>query len=295
MWPARGYNISRERGVTLIELITVMAILGAVMGVLVASLWALTKYSEYQSGTMVAQQNAQSALRYLEYEIRSAGHLIDLGGYEVMPGIRPPLTGGNSTAGSDTLYVTRAATVVGTLLVRAPGGSNIVRVGFYDSTSVNTGKRRFIAFEGIRRVYEVTAISGGQLTLNLPIPRGLGQGTRVFLVVGKRVYAAGNVLWEVNHTSVVPVPVAGMIRDVQFRYGLDLDLDNKIDAWVDNPRGQETSIRAVRVYVLGMSNQRARGYIDRKTWTIADHVVQFNDKFRKFLLTTEVWARNLGS
>ena len=55
-----------------------------------------------------------------------------------------------------------------------------------------------------------------------------------------------------------------------------------------------SNIRAVRIWVLARTKNKAKNFTDTRTYKVGDNVITPGDHFRRRLLTTNVTCRNLG-
>ena len=127
-------------------------------------------------------------------------------------------------------------------------------------------------------------------------------------------------------------PVADYIDEVGFAYAFDNDGDNQVDTsaggfimWAidsdgdgdldlnldtnddgvidtnDNPAGVALApevdisrIRAVKIWLLARTGKVDRSFTNSTTYVVSDQQLQYNDNFRRRLLTTAVSCRNMS-
>lgn len=118
-----------------------------------------------------------------------------------------------------------------------------------------------------------------------------------------QVFQNGVATWALRKktlTSVGGVPtmsdveVVRDIGDMQLQFGVDRTNDNNPDLWV-NPQAPELltgRIVAVRIYLMAMSEEAERGFVDSRTYTMADRVFRPNDNRRRLVVSKVIQLRN---
>lgn len=94
--------------------------------------------------------------------------------------------------------------------------------------------------------------------------------------------------------TMTDMEVVRNIADLQVEFGVDRTNDNNPDVWV-NPQAPELvtgRVVAVRLYLMAMAEEVEQGFVDSRTYTLADHVIQPNDNRRRLVVSKVIHLRN---
>lgn len=323
-----------NKGVTLIELLIVLVIAVILVGA-VYSLF-ITQHQSYSVQDQVAgaQQDARAALDIMARDIRMAGSLSGGDGFTpvntfisaVTPDNGSASTGGTPATSPDRITVVGAAEEVFsganpvtvcnvstnhvTLGLRDPDTGACTGVAidtFFDPAKV---AKKYVAFEGVNHVYEISDKGTSTLTLNDPPPAYIENvGANVFLVkaITYSVTTADGgpgigVLRRNDGSGAQPLAGDGIniiVEDLQFAYQVTGSNNWIYDTAAHTWPASNTSadIRMVRITLIvrtGIPDQNATGFFtpaceDRTT------VNNNNPGCRRRVYTTVVKVRNLKS
>ena len=287
-------SLLNKQGVTLIELMVTVVI----SVIILAAVYTIFT-SQHRSWVIRAQisemqKNARTAMQFLAKDIRMAGFGMP---ETAVNGFSDPINPANNvTNGTDEITVVSAYRQVSTLSANASrGASSITLQSSADAAKFNTTTRRYLYLDGISEDdnYEVTSISGPQLTLTPNLTRDYSANCPVFLVkaITYRVDFT-----DPDHPSLIrdentgdrALLIAQDIEDLQLAYQ---DVSGN---WYNNPPSVD-DILAVRINII------ARTAREDPKWAgngirpaIEDHSVGNPDGYRRRILTTVVEVRNMG-
>ena len=271
-------KLLNDRGVTLLELLVAMAVIGVVMAAIYSVYYSHQKSYVAQEQIVAMQQNLRAAIYIIEREIRMAGYdptgsgkfgITDIGLKDIDDDLD---VNGNSSleltidrdedgvlgAGNETVYY-----CIYDSPVNAPDGKTDLAQRY------GGGGRQLLAenIEALGFAYAFDNNGDGQLDTT----------------------GAGNIIWAIDSDN-----------DNDLDVNLDTNDDGIIDI-NDNPAGaalasdvNRSRIRAIRIWLLARTNIEDRDFRNTGTYVIANQRVIRNDGFRRRLLATTVKCRNMG-
>jgi prepilin-type N-terminal cleavage/methylation domain-containing protein len=213
--------IKKEAGVTLIELMIVLALASVVMAAIYATF--ISQQKSYATQTQVSdlQQNARAALILMERDLRMAafgvGDMVNNGfivqGYDGthITNITNAITVTNNAATPDQITVVYAAQLISN--VTGVSG-NTVTLGSVTGLGTANGQQ-YIAFETVTGlIYTIQSVTGNTLNLNTAPPDHLATlasldptgapitGARAYLVEAITYQVNNNTLWRVASNQI---------------------------------------------------------------------------------------------
>ena len=297
-------KIRKAGGVTLIELMIVLVIAAILVGGIYSLFMSQQRSYSVQDQVTGVQQDARAALNIVARDIRMAGYLLSGGGFNVN-GAQFAVTPNNNAGGTDSITVAYAAETfisgVNPVTVTAVSGTQVTlsadASSFFNPATVD----RYVAFEGVDQVYQISAINTTTLTLTVAPP--------VFIAsVGAKVYRAKSITYRVQNNALqrsengaISQPLAGdgittVVEDLQFAYQVagsnDWIFDQVGDTW---PAGTTNAdIRMVRINVIvrtAVADVQETGFFKP---ACEDHAQDNTDPGnRRRVYTTVVKVRNL--
>jgi prepilin-type N-terminal cleavage/methylation domain-containing protein len=242
--------VTHEKGVTLIELMIALVISAILVGGVYSLLITQQRIYVRQDQVVGAQQDARAALTILARDIRMAGMLTDMDGFSIN-GATEAITPTNSSTGPDQIRVVYAAEEVSWVSsVNAANKEVTLNSG---GSRFDTGNRRYVAFEGVNHIYQVSGISSDTLTLTEIPPDYLADfGARVYCVKAITYSVSGTTLQRNDGSSTQDLAGVGdqsRVEDLQCAYQVEGDTSN----WYNSPAdagASNTDIRAVRINIL---------------------------------------------
>lgn len=89
------------------------------------------------------------------------------------------------------------------------------------------------------------------------------------------------------------------VQDLQFEYGVDTNSDFQVDSYVNANNvtsWTDGSVMAVKIWILMRSERadREAGIAGKQTFTIAGQSVDYDDKYRRYLMSGVVRLRNMS-
>lgn len=243
-------SVTRNRGVTLIELMIALVISAILVGGVYSLLITQQRVYVRQDQVVGAQQDARAALTILARDIRMAGMLTDMDGFNIN-GATEAITPTNSSAGPDQIRVVYAAEEVS--WVSSVNTANKQVTLSSGGSRFDTGNRQYVAFEGVNHIYQVSGISTDTLTLTeIPSDYLADFSARVYCVKAITYSVSGTTLQRNDGSSTQDLAGVGdqsCIEDLQFAYQVEGDTSN----WYNSPAdagASNTDIRAVRINIL---------------------------------------------
>lgn len=313
---------ARQRGVTLVELMVSLAI-GSFLVIGAVQIYSQSRgtYIINERVTRI-QENAQFAMDMIEPDLYMAGNWgnvnqADLVEGRAFGGVADPLAvGAPAACGADWVTdlfrpIEGLNNVVNWPCVGAPVANSdalLVRRGSTAQTPPQAG-----------RIQVVSSRTNGQLFSDGLVPALFGGGgadVHDLLVHGYYVSQTSDIFPNVpslrrltlTSTGGGPViqdqEVIPGVENFQVRFGLDMDLDNTIDRYVDpddpviDPASvaynEDARIMAARLWLLVRSVEREPDMDDNTNYQLADvNLGQFNDDFRRLLVTKTILLRNI--
>jgi Tfp pilus assembly protein PilW len=309
----------------------VLAILGVVIAGVIGLMTHQNKAYHSEESIIDLQMNGRLAMNYMSRYIR-------MGGFGCSGNLNPDTVNGygsvitavnGSSNAPDKLTVVTAARKVG--IVDDNDGtddesflstSTIPVFELVDNISdlFDTNKKRYIFLAPCENTDFLTINAVSQANANITLTKSVrvDEGAEIFVVKAytfslKQPSEYGNpkppgpTLVVNENTGANRQDVAENIINLQFQYGWDIDGSGRFDPtnkddWTNDPAGNESDIKAVRVYVLARSAYPDRDYTDQKIYRVNDATASsaavvvgpFNDHYHRFLLRTTIAIRNLN-
>lgn len=279
--------LNNQKGFTLVELLVVVVIT-AIMGTVILNLYIQSSRT-YNGQLQVAeaQQNIRVGIDSLVFDLRMAGFdptseadagivSIDPEGDGVMNSIQftMDLTDDAGTGEPDGNLVDASSNP-------DPGEnitydlyttSGVQRLGRY----LGTGTKQPVAeyLDAIAFAYAFDSNDDGELDTDA--------GGRIHWAILDP--AGGANWWELDANDDDLITIAD-----------DTDADDALNVVDTGIVADVEDIRAVKIWVLGRAPQKAQDYNNNSSYVVGDRVVKGNnDSFRRRLLTTSVYCRNMG-
>ena len=288
-----------QEGMTLVELMVALAISSFILASVFSVFTAQYKAWIVQSQVSEMQENGRTAMDMLVKDIRMAGFRKPDGPVNGNANAINP--GNHGVQGTDYIKIVSAYRQVSTLTVAAAKNDNTITLQYEsDAARFDDTFRRYILLDGIsdHDHYEVTGVTGNQVTLSSGLVRDYPAGVPVFIV---KSILYGIDYYNMKHPSLVRFDssitkaggqvIAHDVEDLQFAYE---DADGN---WHDNPSSPE-DILAVRINVLVRTRSEGTEWKTAGLGTrpaIEDHAAATTkDGYRRRLLTTVVDVRNMG-
>ncbi len=288
---------SNNRGFSLVELMVVVVISTFILA---AAFSVFTsQYRSWMVRTQVSemQDNARTAAEIMAKELRMAGFGKPEG---AVNGFAEAINASNNgTNGSDSITVVTAYRQVSTLAVAASKGDSTITLQSDDDAARFDGStRRYIYLDGVSEHdnYQVTEVSGSDLTLSSGLVRDYVSGSLVF-IVRTLTYSLDftdpkhPALRRSDNTGGNAQLIAENIEDLQLAYE---DGDGN---WHNDPPVPE-DILAIRINVLARTDREGHEWKTGELGlrpAIEDHdAATEGDGYRRRLMTTVVEARNMG-
>ena len=307
-----NYNMKKNNGVTLIELLIVMVIAAILVGGIYSLFMTQQRSYTVQDQVTGVQQDARAALTILARDIRMAGFWVGAGSGSGFDGVAihglynyAVVDDNGGTSSPDGITLVTAAEAVST--VQAVDGSTIT---LQNLGSFDTEDNKYVTFEDEKKLYEIqntTSAPNPTIQVNGTPLRHLDDfGAQAYLVKAITYKVEDNALTRDENTGAGAQPLVGdgvttIVEDLQFAYQLDTDA-NWYNAASEFPTGNsQANIRMVRINITVRTAQKDATVED------ADDTVKFNqpaledhtaglagpDAFRRRVYTTVVKVRNL--
>lgn len=287
-----------NRGVTLIELMIALVISIILVGGTYSIFISQQRTYAIQDQLVGTQQDGRAALTIMARDIRMAGMLTGLDGFNVY-GATAAITPTNSSTGPDQIRIVYAAeefTSGGASVTVVGVTNNVVTLSANINDFFNNTTRRYVAFEGQSRVYEVTAATANTITVSPTPPSTLDD-------YSARVYRVRAITYSVSGTTLLRNDGEGAqilagassqshVEDLQFAYQIEGDTTN----WHNTiPSGKTTAdIKAVRINILMRTPTEDSKDINYTRPSLEDHAgTSTKDGFRRRVYTTVVKLRNI--
>lgn len=304
-----------DRGFSLIELIIAIFLSLAVLAAGYTVFFGSNRASTMQTQDSAMQDNARMAMDELCRNLRMNGYLIDFSKYPAgtaISGLTTKLTYSNHTNGPDdvTLLSASFGTKVNLHYSANKGDASIV---LDDVAGITVGS---VISIGQTQTTTVSALNAATKTVTLGMPLNMDY-PGVYVKTGGADVLSGKTTTVVSfsslHTFAVSFtdpahptlteggqPLAENIEDLQIRYGVDLNGDNKI-TWADDPLTVVGSsidkIKMAEISIVARTAQEdpaLRG-TSRQVPAVADHPAwNTTDGYRRYILTRMVKLRNMS-
>lgn len=290
-----GTKANINKGVTLIELMIALFIAAILVAGIYSMFISQQRSYSLQDQMVGIQQDARAALTIMSADIRMAGFLAGGEGFNVNSfgcAINPV----NRNNGPDEITVVFGAEEISTV-TNVSGSQVTLQSG---GNKFDTGNKKYVAFEGVNHVYEITGISGDILTLNESLPSYLdGFGARVFLVkaLTYKVQNSGLVRHENIGGGAQELAGGGsypIAEDLQFAYQVEGD-----NSWYNGgalPAGKTNAdIRMVRMNIVVRTPIEDLEDTNYYRPALEDRAASGSaDGYRRRVYTTAVKVRNMG-
>ena len=298
-------RIHAQHGFTLVEMMVVVVIFFFIIAAVLDAYLTQYRVSVAQGQVSDMQQNARIAMDFLSKEIRMAGFGMPSGAVNgfsnaITPQINNDATGGNNVLnGTDQLTLVTGYRQISTLQSAASPSATTITLAA-NGSQFNTGAKRYLCIDGAGSMdnYQVTGISGNQLTISPALTRGYQQDAAVLLVKAITYSVNDNrVLTRNENTGGGAQTIAPGIDDLQFAYQL-ADPPAGPGGWTQNIPADPGLIRAVRINVLARTFREdlkwRDAHLGRRPAVENRAAADQTDGFRRRLLTSVVEVRNLG-
>lgn len=274
-----------RKGITLIELLIAMVIVGALVGAIYRTFLSQQHTYVVQEQVVDMQQNVRMGISQMVRDIRMAGFgRVDSKTYGAsgMHGVYKNIV---TPGGAGTITVVAAYQEMTTLAADAPSGTNTIQV--VDASGFTTsGPREYISVNGTES-HRVKTIEGNQITfLDDGLDTGKliethSAGEPVFLVKAIS-YSLGvsdgkMCLLKDENLGDGPQPVAENIESLRFMY----TLKDGSTYWDTVPASLRDNIRMIQVTIVART--------DRSDPDLS------GDGYRRRTLTSNIQLRNLTS
>jgi type IV pilus assembly protein PilW len=263
------------KGVTLLELVIYVAL----MGIAFSGIWSAfnTQHAIHQTQKQIAamQQNIRAAMHVLSKEIRMAGFDPDPTDDQEfqITDIRSRndnnvlTVNGNSAFGFTAADYDNSGTDK-TIFYSKNGPTTLAR-------SINGSGRQLFAenIQSFELAYAFDNDGDGEMDLS----------------------AGGNIVWAVDSDNdnfldmALDVNDDGRIDETD-----DTDSDGRINGTMLNAAVDRSRIRAVHVWILGVTSKLDKNHTDNNTYVVGRKVIRTSDRFHRRLLVSTVRCRNLG-
>jgi prepilin-type N-terminal cleavage/methylation domain-containing protein len=287
-------NIHDNWGVTLIELMIALVISAILVGGTYSIFITQQRTYVLQDQVVGVQQDARAALTIMARDIRMAGMLT--GNEFSVNGASEPITPTNSNAGPDQIRVVYASEEVSEVSSVDIVNKQVTLTSGADRFDTST--RRYVAFEGIGHVYQVSSrtIETNTLTLTETPPSYLGDfSARVYCVNAITYDVSGNALRRNDGSGtqdLAGVSNQSAVEDLQLAYQVEDDTSN----WYDDPAdasADNSDIRVVRINLLVRTAVEDTDDQNYQRPALEDRAGSgTQDGFRRRVYTTVVKLRN---
>lgn len=263
-----------EKGVSIIELLIVLAISGILTGALYQTFIGLQKTCEIQEQVVDVRQNVRCAIDRMTREIRMAGYggniLETFGSVNTYPNFINPSNG----ADQDFITIVMAEGVARLGQNAASGSNQLILSGSNSGEIFNTDKKKYLCLNG-QNNYLVQSVSGNTVTLATPLLEDHLNNESVSLVkaITYRILPNTTNLVRDENTGEGGQVLGDGVEDLQLKYTLS---DGTV---VDSP-ATPSDIRIVSITVTARTKMNDPQYP--------------GDGCRRQALTSLVEVRNLG-
>jgi type IV pilus assembly protein PilW len=271
-------------GITLVEILVTLAITGIVS----AAIFSVynTSLKTHTSQTQVAdvQQDIRAGLFFMTRELRMAG-------YDATNLADATITPGAATPGNNTIQFTFDLDENGSLndIDDEDGDGDIAEADPDETVSY-----ALYTTDGIQKLGRTTAGTTNRL---VEYAEALGMAYAIDDGSGRLRTNAGGTVWAVIDAGT------GNWFDLDADQDGDVDTDDdSFDGAADGTiTGRNTGvaadpadIRAVRVWLLARTEASDSDYTNNLNYVVGNSVLNYNDNFRRRLLTSIVKCRNMG-
>ncbi|OGP81488.1 MAG: hypothetical protein A2Z08_05180 [Deltaproteobacteria bacterium RBG_16_54_11] len=293
--------MKEQKGFTLIELMIALVICAILVGGTYSIFISQQRTYAIQDQVVGAQQDGRAALTIMARDVRMAGMLTGINGFNVY-GAAEAITPTNSSSAPDQIRVVFAAEEFSSggssVTVTAVNGT-VVTLSATIGTFFNSGgtpNRSYAAFEGEQRVYQISSVSGSNLTLTAAPSDNLGTfGARVFRVRAI-TYSVSNNTLQRNNGEGAQILAGGtnqsQVEDLQIAY----QVKNDTTSWYNTPAAAGASNEDITVVRINLVMRTTIQDSEDQTYTrpgLEDHVGSATqDGFRRRVYTTVVKLRN---
>jgi len=263
-----------EKGLSIVELLIVLAISGILTGALYQTFIGVQKTCAIQEQVVDVRQNVRCAIDRMTRELRMAGYggniLETFGSVNTYPSLI------NTANGADQDFITIVmAEEVATLSQNAASGSNqLILSGSNPGEIFNTDKKKYLCLNG-QNNYLVQSVSGNTVTLATPLLEDhlINESVSLVKAITYKILPNTTDLVRDENTGEGGQVVAEGVEDLQLRYTLS---DGTV---VDSP-ATPSDIRIVSITVTARTKMNDPQYP--------------GDGCRRQSLTSLVEVRNLG-
>ena len=284
-------RIANGAGYTMVELMMAVLVSGLLMGAIYASFKSQNDSYVQQDEISAMQQNLRIAGDMLTREIRLAGYdqLGGVGGATVLTAAPTIIKFASDSVDINALIGNDEQVSFGFLMPGSDANNDgIADAGIdslyrlQDDEDANDPAPVADNIEAIGFAYAYDANNNGIAEFNDQNIDGLQQPGERFL-------------WAVDTDN-----------DGKLDLNLDTNNDNAIDAADDGDANGEiegvplasvvavSRVRAVRVWLLARSQLQDLSYNDNRTYVVGRRVITTNDNFRRRLLETTIYCKNMG-
>lgn len=320
-------KIPTDQGFTLIELLVAMAIGLVIMAAILSTFKSQQDTYIVQTQVSAMQQNLRAAMYMMTRDIQMAGYYtnFDTKTYDATaenmdwdPTIagsestRPVLYGRNNDDGSglnvrdgtDVIVIVKASNDSNDryTLIGANGESASANAITLSANHLNFANNDFgvLVKKDLSRseVFQITSVSGGDLSLRNGLDEGYGDGDMLFLAdiivykVDDSDDPARPCLKRINHGkdgSNFQV-IAENVENLQIRYHLSSG-----GPVTSVTGGTGSNVRAVEIALLARTDNQIRGYTFQKNYNLAwANLNPPNDGYRRRLYCSTIKTRNIG-
>lgn len=272
-----GRLLTRNKGITLIELLVALVITGTLVGAVYRTFIGQQKTYTVQEQVVDMQQNVRAAINRMMTDIRMAG----FGNVSmVLPDMNTNAWRGknNWDVVNPNYPVASSVTILSgmgsTTLTAVPASNQITVNSLTDSqgnTLFDTVDRKYISIAGVES-YAITNIAGNTLTLSGTLTFSHAVGTPVFAIRAVTYQVNGLTLLRDENMGAGGQPMADNIENLQFVY---------FGADGITPTGNPPDIRNIQVRL-------------RAKTSLSDPEYKTDGGYRKREITSNVHLRNMG-
>ena len=263
-----------EKGVSIIELLIVLAISGILTSALYQTFIGLQKTCAVQEQVVEVRQNVRCTIDRMTREIRMAGYggniLETFGSVNTYPNLINPFNG----AYQDFITIVMADEVTKLSQNAASGSNQLILNGSNPGEMFDTDKKKYLCLNG-QNNYLVQSISGTTVTLTTPLLEDhlVNESVSLVKAITYKILPNTTDLVRDENTGEGGQVVAEGVEDLQLRYTLS---DGTV---IDSP-ATPSDIRIVSITITARTKIRDPQYP--------------GDGWRRQTLTSHVEVRNLG-